>query len=109
MAVFGSVLGQVVEPVCCMNEGFRWNATADQAGASGFFTLYDDGFEAKLACTDCSDIATRASADDENLTLFCLHINQASHEDGCWVLEVGFDQLNQTCAIVSIDHSVVPR
>ena len=89
--------------------GFGRNATTDKAGASGFFTLYDDGFEAKLACTNCSDIATRASADDENLTLLCLHINQASHEDGRWVLEVGFDQLNQTCAIVSIDHSVVPR
>ena len=37
------VLCKVVEPVCGMNECFGWNATANEAGASCFFTLNDDG------------------------------------------------------------------
>jgi len=73
MAVLASVLGQVMEGVCGVNEGFAGNATANQTGAAGAFAFDDNGLQSELSGTNCGDVATGACADNENLALFCLH------------------------------------
>ena len=73
VAVLAGVLGQVVEGVGSVNEGFAGDAAANQTGATGTFALDDDGLQAELSGTDGSDVATGACADDENLALLCLH------------------------------------
>ncbi len=73
VAVLAGVLGQVVEGVGSVNEGFAGNAAANQTGTASSLAFNDDGLQAELSGTDGSDVATGACADDENLALLCLH------------------------------------
>tara|TARA_B100001741_G_scaffold307033_1_gene301332 strand:+ start:817 stop:1053 length:237 start_codon:yes stop_codon:yes gene_type:complete len=73
VSVFLGVLGQVVEGVSGVNEGFAWNASSDEASPSGSFSFDDDGFEAELGGANGSDVAAGACADDKDLALFGLH------------------------------------
>jgi hypothetical protein len=73
VAVLLGVLRQVVKGVSCVDEGFAWDASPNQAGASGSFAFHDDGLQAELSRTNRSNVATGASADDEDLTILGLH------------------------------------
>jgi hypothetical protein len=74
MAVFFGVLGEVVERVGRMNEGFAGNATSNETGSSGSLSFNDDGLQAELCRANSSDVATGARTDNKNLALLGLHL-----------------------------------
>ena len=74
MTVFASVLGEVVEGVGSVNEGFARDATSDEAGSTSTLAFDDDGLQTELSRANGSDVATWACADNEDLALLGLHV-----------------------------------
>ena len=74
MAAFLGELRQLVDGLGDVDHRFGGNAAADEAGATGALAFDDDGVEAELTGTDGGDVATWASANDEDLTGTLLHL-----------------------------------
>ena len=56
-----------------VDQRFAWNASANEAGASGSLAFNDDGFQAELGRANGGDVASGTCTDDKNLALFCFH------------------------------------
>ena len=96
-----------VKRVSSMDQCFGRNAPANQACATSTLTFNDNGVHSKLTSSNSGDIASWSSANNQHFAISSFHFI-TSHEDGCWVLQHRFEELNQTCTIVPIYNAMVP-
>ena len=74
VAAFLGELRQLVNGLGDVDHRLGGDAAADEAGATGTLAFDDDGVEAELTGADGGDVATWASANDEDLTGTLLHL-----------------------------------
>ena len=73
MAVLAGVLGQVVEGVGSVNEGFAGDAAANQTGTASSLAFNDDGLQAELSGHGWQRRNHGACADDRTWHCFVFH------------------------------------